>query len=523
MQSKYQLSMLFQQRIPEIPFTVWLIRDRENKILFVFALLAMTILFSWLKVLYPYPNFMPPDSNSYLEAAFYNQLINVWAIGYSKFLRLISCFTKSHFILILIQYTLLMGSLLYFLFSVRYFFSFSKWSFRFLLAFTLANPLFVQIANFVSSDCLFLSLSIIWFIQLFWIIYNPKKSLFISHAIILLLAFTVRHNALYFPFISIIIISLSKISKKKKLVAIGLCAGLVSSFVGRTQMEYFEKTGTVQYSAFGGWQIAANALYGYAFAKPDPVESVPYKFRNLHKMVNSHMDSLRKLMTRPDEEVAVYYLWDFKSPLRVYMAEQQKSDSTSDFFKRWASMAPLYSEYGKFLIMKHPIAFIRFYVWPNFIKYYSPPTKFMGMYNMGEETVAPITVSWFKLPNNKISNFHKDKKIKITEAFPIIIPVTNLVFVLSFIAFALLNGFKQCNPYRKRFLWCVLIIWFSNMAFSVLSAPIELRYQLFPMTITICFTWILTTFIIEQIRLKESSSNVYDSTPQLLPNSLNQL
>src|SRR5688572_19471173 len=111
--------MLFTQTISPESFKAWIWKDAENRVLLKFSALTVVISFAWLKILYPYPNFMPPDSNSYLEAAFNNQFINLWAIGYSKFVRLVSSFTSSHFILVLIQYLLLQASVLYFLFTIR--------------------------------------------------------------------------------------------------------------------------------------------------------------------------------------------------------------------------------------------------------------------------------------------------------------------------------------------------------------------------------------------------------------------
>src|SRR5579872_6995040 len=99
--------MLFQHKLPNSAFKKWIWQDPENKRLLLLSVIVIVIQFIWLKLLYPYPNFMPPDSNSYMQSAFNNQTINMWAIGYSKFLRLISSFTNSHFILTLLQYLML--------------------------------------------------------------------------------------------------------------------------------------------------------------------------------------------------------------------------------------------------------------------------------------------------------------------------------------------------------------------------------------------------------------------------------
>jgi hypothetical protein len=163
-------------------------------------------------------------------------------------------------------------------------------------------------------------------------------------------------------------------------------------------------------------------------------------------------------------------------------------------------MAPLYADYGRYLIEQHPGLFIKYYVWPNLVKYYVPPTKFMGLYNRGDDIVDPIVVTWFGWKSNKLPTYYKDKEIIMTGGGPVLMAIINLVFVLSFAAFVCLAGFSRCAPHSKRILWWTLVIWFSNMGFSVLSAPIELRYQLFPMVITLAFAVLLLEFIIQESR-----------------------
>ncbi len=267
----------------------------------------------------------------------------------------------------------------------------------------------------------------------------------IIHAIVLLSTFMVRYNAIYYPFVSICVISFASVSIREKVKSLGFILLLLGAFVGHTGHKYFINTGAIQYSAFGGWQLAANALYGYAYAIPDAPEKIPIKFRQLHSLVNQHMDSLRSLspLRRPDGEVAIYYLWDERAPLKTYLRLNLVRDTTRSFFTHWATLGPLYGAYGRYLIQEHPWLFVKYYIWPNLIKYYAPPAKFMGVYNLEEDTVDPITVMWFGWKDNKIHPRYMETKIKITELFTVLMAVINLVFILSFIAFLSLSGFKR--------------------------------------------------------------------------------
>lgn len=501
--------MIFRQSISTISFSRWIYQDNENKRLILIASIGSVIGFIWLKILYPYPNFMPPDSISYLEAADNNQYINIWAIGYSKFLRFISCFSNSHFVLVICQFLLLHLSLLYFLLSIRYLFIDAIWTFRLLFSVCFFNILLTHISNFISSDALFTALSLIWVTQLLWIIYNPTKRLIFLHAIILTFAFTVRYNALYYPLISILVIIFCESKMKLKLKGIALIISLLALFIGKTIYQYYVETKTIQFSAFGGWQLAANALYGYAYA-PSDTESIPEKFRELHVLVNRHMDSIRYLKAKPYDEVGIYYLWDLKSPLIQYMRRQWHGDKSIKYFQLWSSVAPLYGQYGQFLIKRYPMLFTIHYLWPNFIKYYSPPTKFMSLYNLGDDTAAPIAVKWFGWKNNKLPTLFHDKNIVITKVSTILLPIINVIFILSCVGCATLGVFSSCLPYIKKGLYLIILIWLANMCFSVVSAPIELRYQLFTSTVTFVFSCLFIKCIINASR--SGSKNITQNT-----------
>jgi hypothetical protein len=459
---------------------------------------------------------MPPDSYNYLEAANNNDFINIWPIGYSKFLQLVGIFSHSHLVVIIIQYLFLQISLLYFLFTIRYLFVPGKWLFRIILTITTLNPLMPHIANFISSDCLFTAISIIWFTQLLWALYKPNLTLLLSHSIVLLFAFTIRHNALYFPLISATIIILSNLQKRSKWISIMFISILILGFIGRTQYEYHKKTGMIQYTAFGGWQMAANALYGYAYAKLDNLEDIPVKFKELHRLVNQHMDSLKNLTVRPDQEVGIYYLWDFKSPLRVYMDNLYKHDTINPFFNKWAALAPLYASYGRYIIARHPKEYLKYYAWPNLQRYYTPPSYFMGIYNMGYTKVDPIAVLWFNWKNNSLPHNSTNNLIPIADIFTILSPVINLIFLTGFLSFLFLGGFKNRSQACKKVILFTLITWIINMLFSVLSAPIELRYQLFPLIISSAWAFLFVAYVIKVIHtfpqnLKSNEQAVLDT------------
>jgi hypothetical protein len=136
----------------------------------------------------------------------------------------------------------------------------------------------------------------------------------------------------------------------------------------------------------------------------------------------------------------------------------------------------------------------------------------MALYNLGNKRVDSIAVTWFGWKNNKLPTRTYDLHIQVAKVFSLIAPVINVVFVASFLAFISLGGFRQCNSYAKRVLFYTLIVWLGNMAFSIFTAPIELRYQLFPLLITFVWDVIFVAFIVQQTKPHPKTENLSGDT-----------
>ena len=182
----------------------FIFRDSSNKIFIWGSLILIVIQLLIFKYCYPYASFINGDSYTYLYSAFNNFNIYYHPIGYPKFLRLVSVFSQSDTALIIFQYLSIQISGIAFIFTLFYFFNPSIITKIILICFIVLNPIFLYMGSMVSSDALFLTLSLIWFNLLVWAIFRPnyKNTIFLS--LILFLAFTVRYNALYYPLINFI-------------------------------------------------------------------------------------------------------------------------------------------------------------------------------------------------------------------------------------------------------------------------------------------------------------------------------
>jgi len=484
----------------------------ENRPFLITGILIAIAEFAIFKYFYPFASFIHGDSFVYLDTAFQNLDINTYPTGYSKFLRLFSVFNKSDTALVGFQYFLMMGSMFGLIFTLFHFYKPTRPAKIILWATTIFNPVFLYLSNYICSDALFVSLSMIWFVQLLWMLYKPTTKLILWNAVILFLAFTVRYNALFYPGIASITYVLTRSRIIPKVMGLALSIGLIGCFIGYTGSKYKALTGYRQFTPFTGWQLANNALYGYRYIDSASRKPVPKKFEQLDRMVREYFDSSRDVKKHPIEGVdaSTFYMWSRGTPLQEYMYKRFEKDSTASDLKRWATVSPLFAEYGSLLMRMYPKEFFAHYIAINGLKYYAPPVEFLDSYNMMQDSVNPIAQEWFNYKSRAVKTRFKDKKVYVLNFYPILVGTMNVIFVLGLASFIFLGGYKE-----KRLLTKTLILiasmWLANFVFSVYASPIALRFQLFPILVTIAYAVLLVEFIVIEAFKKEPIPNFPES------------
>lgn len=516
MQQFGTMGVLTAEHTPKLTFGQWIWYVRENRLYLLLSAGLMLIQFIVFKSLFPDPNFLP-ESYAYLEMAAANKDISIWPVGYAKFLRLGSLFTHSATALVFFQYLVLQLFILYFIFTLIYFLRPGKIVTCLLFFIGVIDPLLLHVSNLISGDALFTALSIGWATQLLWIMKGARLPLLIIHALLLLLVFTLSYNALYYPVISMVIIAFSRSYMLFKLAGNLLIFVLIGGYIIHTVKTYQRETGTQQFSALGGWQMASNALYMYARIIPEPIAKMPPRLRPLHAVAIRHMDSLRQLRERPDSVLGTYYLWNEQSPLKQYMG----IDSTANYFTKWAAMAPLYGSYGAYAMRKHSGLFIKYYLLPNLINYYVPEAEYLGVYNMGKDSVEQTAKEWFRYKTPLVSSHTQFHKIKITVPYMLIMALANLGFLTGCIIFFVINGFKS-SGYLPGILLGAFILWLANGVFSIMAGPIVLRHQVFSMIISAAFSLIILEYFIDAANAgtQEKINLRADDPPVLVGESL---
>jgi len=474
------------RRSPTPAFLQYIWQNPWNRAYCIAAFAIFLLQFVLFKFRYPFANYMP-DSYSYLEAAVYNTDVNMWPVAYSKFLRLASVFSHSDKFVVGLQYFLMQAGTLLFMFTLIYFLRPGKLVRNFLLGFALFSPIPLYVANYISADALFVGFSLLWISALIWIVYKPRPWLIVLQAFLLLACFTLRYNAVYYPVIGALAFLLSPQNWKLKAGGIALGAAVIFASFWYTSQKMQETTGHRQFSAFGGWQMANNALYMYEHIAPPDRGPVPLRFAKLEIMVRQHMDTLKRVkLTREDSASSFFYLWNSRGPLMHYLEKEWAKDSTTPYFKRWAAEGPLYKDYALYLIQKYPLSFFQTFLLPNAIKFAVPPSEFLGTYNMGSDSVSNLAKGWFNYKSLKVTNHNnKSSSIKLIEWYPVFAALINLLLLINLVGLLVLGGLRKATGLPK-VLILIVSLWLLNVGFSIFASPIVLRYQVFPVIMTLC-------------------------------------
>lgn len=473
---------------------------RHKKIVWLLGS-CLVVFFILGKIVFPHPNFMP-DSYAYLEAARRNPAIDTWPIGYSMFLRIQSVFTRNDVVLVAIQYFFLQGCTLYFLFGLAHLLQMNR-KLLYVLAFAfVVNPAAFLISNYVAADALFTGLSLLWVCLLLQLMVQPKAKLLWMHAVLLLVLFTIRYNALYYPVIALLVIAIAKLPWRTRLKGAGLLLLLLGVFVLHNKYEYKQLTGTAQFSPFGGYMLGGNALFMYS-RLPKDTTSPPLRFAEMQKLVDRHMDSLRTAKKRPDSTMGIYYIWN--GPQLKYAREKYSKDSTTSSFKRWATMAPFFQDYAMYLIKKHPAAYLRYFMLPNAGYYFAPPAEFLNIYNQGSDSVGREAKEWFGYKNRYVKSLVKTTII--AEYLTVINTLFNIIFGGCLLVWLAIKGLSYSPLAFKKALLLVLLLVVGNWLFSVTLAPIVFRYQLLFFILTITFGCLLVSKVWQLGKMEANISN----------------
>jgi len=512
-QPTYYPGVIIKQAPSQKNFTEYLFYD--NKIFSLLMIGLMICQFVLFKILYPYPDFFS-DSYSYIFAAYAHLDVNIWPIGYSKFLLLFHWFTHSATALNFFQYMSLGITSLYFYHTIVYFFTTGSKTRTFLCLFLFFNPLSLYIANYVTSDAIFISLSILWLTQLLWLIHKPKPYQIVVVSIVFFIAFTFRYNAMYYPIIATIafIMSRQKISNKLAGIFTGLL--IIIPFIIFSSNASKKMTGTAQFPPIlGGWQWGNNALYMRGFIQEDSLAFPTSETAELDRIARRYFNSPSRPQDQLASYVANFFIRQPEAPLKQYMKE--KYGKTGDFgsVQQWGLVAPIFGQYGRFLITRHPLAFARYYLLVNTKNYFLPPLEKLEIYNLGSKKIWPIGAYWFDFPTVKIQAVSLSVQGILLFIFTPLFGLLNLYYGLSVFLFIRRKAWKQSSKQVNISIAIISLLLILNFFFSVFANIIVIRYQIFPMILLAGFTMLLADQLEMAVLGKKQKLSVLSITPEI--------
>jgi len=482
-------------------FSRFLIKNSLNKKYLLIATAGIFIQFIVFKLCYPFASYFT-DSYTYIDAAAHNYVISIRPLGYSRFLSLVHRFTTSDTALVFIQYLTIQLALLYFFFTLRFFFPLRNSISHVLFAFFIFNPVTLYLSNQVSSDALFASVSILWFTLLIWLITRPSWTHLLIMAELLYLLFQIRFTALYLPAVAIPALLFSRRNWLFKIS--GIILAVAPMYLGMQHIKKLtlQDTGTAVFSAFGSWMAANNALHVYPHITMQDKDLPTAECIALNKIVKQYFDTLPvSVKPGPDE-----FLWSDRSPLKTYMHQLQQQKKINGYFRSWHAVAPVFTQYSNTLMLQHPFAFTRYYILPNSRTFFLPSLECFSSYNEQKNTVDSVAVKWFQYKSDQVTCVNKTAQATLLAPMPWLWLLSNIVFCGG-----LLFVFVRAKRYKLstdllRTLLLAGAFWGVHFCFSIYASSIVFRYQYFPMIVCVTFSLILINIFTTHYRNKPAST-----------------
>ena len=466
-------------------FFHFLFKNAGNKRYLLIALAGILLQFVVFKLCYPFADFFT-DSYTYINAAEHHHVMSFRPVGYSRFLEAIHWLTTSDTALIFIQYLVIQAGGLILFFSIRYFFPLHKTISNVFFAILVFNPLTLYISNYVASDALFAGFSLLWFTQLIWIINRTRWIQLLPLAGLLFLLFTLRFAALCLPAIAILALLLSRRNWLFQITGIALTVLPIFIEIQRIKHITKKETGTAVFSAFSSWTLVNNALHMYPYIEVKDADMPTTELLALNRIVKQYFDTLPE-SARPYPTVTVDYLWGSNSPLKTYMHSIQKQKNIPDYFSGWHAVAPVLSQYGNRLVRQHPVAFARYFLWPNAKCYGLPQLESLKSYNENHNTVDSTAIRWFRYKSEQVTCINKTAQGFILQPVPYLFLLANIILCITLAIVIVRAKHYALSQSLLRTLLLGGSYWIINFCFSIYATPIILRYQYFPMIVIITF------------------------------------
>lgn len=459
--------------------------SRSNIYYSIYAIGLSILIWIFYKYYYPYPN-LTFDSYHYIMNMHLNTNAAGWPVGYSKFIKYLGYISHSANLLPTIQYFCTQIGFLFFFITFRTLFRTDKWFSFIIFLFFFISPINIFGSNHILSDPLYIGLSMIWITQIIWIIFRFRPYMVISQALLLLMLFDLRYNALYLPLITVFAFLIARIKPIWKIAGIILSIILIEILIQYTSIEMAKIAGVRQYAYSNGWKQASNGLYIYEHYYKNEKAPLPVKFRELDSTVRNYFNNPHPNVSLlyPDQEITLgsYYMAVGGTPLYTYMQQKSGYKDWSLDFHRTAPYGPLYRAYGNYLILHHLPGYFKYVVYPHLLSYITPYPEIFTENGEAfslwtDDTYGKVARDWYNISTLKVPSNYIKLRANILSPFPFIYSVIHIVFILSLTFFVFLRGFISLDKVHSYCMIILIMMTLGNFLFTILSTTSVLRYQ----------------------------------------------
>lgn len=473
---------------------------KGNRIFIYYAFAIGIVYFITLRILFPIPSFYS-DSYTYIQVARDNQSVSFRPVQYAEIINFFKGFSTSDVALIAGQFfsNLLANLLLFFTFT--WLFTFNRVYKIILFIALICNPLYLFYSNYILTDSFFSAFTVLWFTLLVWMIYKPAWYFTVLQLFVLAILFKLRYNAIIFPVFTALALFLSDQILWKKLLAISAGFILILLLVTRTIQKTEDYTGTRTFSAFSGWQMANNALHILRYQRIDTTDIDDEETKNIISFSKKYFDTTKLLFDSTN--VTAEYMWNKKSPLKVYMNTYAAKNFNTSYLDTWTALGPVYNNFGKTIIFKKPFSYLRYFVLPNAKQYFFPQLEAYNAYCENADTISPIAKVFFGYKTNKAGPKHTMIYTFVFKPWPYIFPALNVFFLAAAFVYLVTRKYKKESLLFNKVLLCFSAFYLANFLFVVLLAPTVFRYHIFIITLLFPITLLLLQKL---IRFDQSGS-----------------
>jgi len=450
------------------------------------------------KCLYPYPDFFT-DSYSYIQTAAQQDAIGYRPVGYSLFLRLVHVFSSSATLVVTLQFLLVQGASVGLVLTLRRWCALKEGVVGVLMGFILLNPVIPYMCNYISSDALFIGLSLIWLTVLTGVLRDGKWWRLVVQVVLLFVIFNVRYVALFYPAVAALTILLARRGWVYGLAGVVASVGVVVACTLWIKAITKKETGADVFSAFSGWQIANNALNIYEEIPVDTVGLPSAECRELAGDVQRYFASRKPVLvddttvekigaaeTKKEPAVTTAYMWVRSSPLHVYLRDY-KVHNRLGYFDAWNRVGVIYSQYGYFVARKHPVDYLRYYGWPSAKTYFLTDLDVIASFNEGKPEIDPVAVDWFRLPRRRVEVCSATVQGKLLAPVPWLYFLLNIAYVVAAALFLPFRSLREENRVFTGSFRLASAFLLANTFFSIFATPSVFRYQVLPTIVLFIF------------------------------------